>query len=262
MPNRELDLGVDVAPRHETAPSRCTGTPAAGDLLRSKRQPPVHVRLEFDDGSAVVVQGVGLIGRDPVPRIGGAIEHLISLADDTCSLSRTHLQFGVSASGLWVRDYWSTNGSEIECEGRLRRIEPGVPVAAPNGCSLHLGARRVTVRTVATGVTSVSAAIVGWGAAPRAGSGHERNQDAYCAELPVFVVADGMGGDGGGDLASRAAVDALASLGGRQWVTSEMLRAPLAHARAKIGWIDVAGGRPPGTTLSGVIITHVEAVPS
>jgi len=41
-----------------------------------------------------------------------------------------------------------------------------------------------------------------------------------------------------------------------------MLRACLADARARIGRIPVAQGQPPATTLSGVIATHVDNVPT
>jgi hypothetical protein len=41
-----------------------------------------------------------LIGRDPVACAGEKVEHLVALADDTLSVSGTHLEFGIGESGL------------------------------------------------------------------------------------------------------------------------------------------------------------------
>ncbi len=104
-----------------------------------------------------------------------------------------------------------------------------------------------------------------WGAATHIGAVHEQNreqnQDSYCATPPVFVVADGVGGHAGGEVASRAAVDSLGVLAGRAEVTDKMVAQCLTDARARIGLIE-HGGRPPGTTLSGVVITEADGVPS
>jgi protein phosphatase len=90
----------------------------------------------------------------------------------------------------------------------------------------------------------------------------ERNQDAYCAGSPVFVVADGMGGHCAGDVASREVIEAILPLVGRVPVIGAMLRACLTDARARIARIAVDSGRPPGSTLSGVIATRIDGVPS
>ena len=104
-----------------------------------------------------------------------------------------------------------------------------------------------------------------WGAATHIGAVHEQNreqnQDSYCATPPVFVVADGVGGHAGGEVASRAAVDSLLVLADRADVTDQMVARCLADARARIGQID-HGGRPPGTTLTGVVVTEADGVPT
>lgn len=111
----------------------------------------------------------------------------------------------------------------------------------------------------------VGGATVQWGAATHIGAVHERNheqnQDSYCTTPPVFVVADGVGGHAGGEVASRLAVESLLTLAGRTDVTDQMLTRCLADARARIGQIE-HGRRPPGTTLSGVIVTEADGVPS
>jgi protein phosphatase len=206
-----------------------------------------------------------LIGRDPGPAIGENVEHLVTLADDTLSLSRTHLEFGIGESGLWVRDRFSTNGSAIEVEGRRTRIKPGSRMPVPAGCTIHLGARQVKVRTI-PGCVVTGGTTLDWGAASHVGASHERrhehNEDAYCVGPPVFVVADGIGGHCAGDVASREAIEALLPLVGQVQATGEMLADCLSDARARIARIAVDHGRPPGSTLSGVIATHVHNVPS
>jgi PPM family protein phosphatase len=50
------------------------------------------------------------------------------------------------------------------------------------------------------------------GAATDVGLVREVNEDSYLCEPPVFVVADGMGGHDGGDIASRIVVEEFATL--------------------------------------------------
>jgi serine/threonine protein phosphatase PrpC len=50
------------------------------------------------------------------------------------------------------------------------------------------------------------------GSATDVGLVREVNEDAYLAEPPVFVVADGMGGHDGGDIASRIVVEEFGRL--------------------------------------------------
>jgi serine/threonine protein phosphatase PrpC len=230
-------------------------------MTNQKKMRLAQWRLEFEDGTSLPVTGSGLIGRDPVAATGEKVEHLVALADDTLSLSRTHLEFGIGEFGLWVRDRLSTNGSEIEVNGRRTPIERGSRIPAPSGCTIHMGARRLKVR-MATGRVLPGVATIDWGVATHMGASRRQNQDAQCTAPPVFVVADGMGGHSAGELASRAAVEALSALAGQVPVTVEMLTACIADARARIGRISAGSGRAPGTTLSGVIVTQIDDVPS
>ncbi|MBV8967222.1 MAG: protein phosphatase 2C domain-containing protein [Mycobacteriaceae bacterium] len=202
-----------------------------------------------------------MIGREPTVRAGDRTAHLLSLTDPTCSVSRTHLEFGLGNAGLWIRDCHSTNGSDIEFDGQRTPLEPGRVVDVPPGSTIHFGARHIRVCNVDSRAVS-GAVTLHWGAATRAGTGRERNEDSFGAAAPVFVVADGIGTHSGGHLASREAVRALLKLGARQPVTPDKLSSAIADARDRMARIPVSdGGKPPGTTISGVILTENEGVP-
>ena len=103
-------------------------------------------QLAFDDGSVIAVAGTGLIGRAPAPMPGEKVIHLVAVDDDTFSMSKTHLEFGLDDAGLWVCDRASTNGSVVETKGRQARLMPGVRVRTPPGATIHMGARRFGVQ--------------------------------------------------------------------------------------------------------------------
>ncbi len=56
-----------------------------------------------------------------------------------------------------------------------------------------------------------------YGAATDVGRVREVNEDAFLADPPVFVVADGMGGHEGGDVASAIVVEEFGALAGQEY---------------------------------------------
>lgn len=85
------------------------------------------------------------------------------------------------------------------------------------------------------------------------------NEDAYLAEAPLFLVANGMGGHDAGDRASAAVVAEFATLAGERSLGVDEVRAALRRARARVE--SIAGdGRAAGTTLTGVVIAEVGGV--
>lgn len=71
---------------------------------------PRAVALELSDGRTLPVDGVLLVGRNPV---GTGREKLVRVVDPARSVSKTHLQLGVDALGPWVVDRGSTNGTLV-----------------------------------------------------------------------------------------------------------------------------------------------------
>jgi len=225
------------------------------------RPRPLQCGLQFDDGSFLVVRGRGVIGRDPTRTDGDHPVHTVTLADGTCLISRTHLEFWTEQGTLWVRDCRSRNGSEVEIYGRRMRMRPGVAVPVPPTSTILIGRQRIRVRAVDHRAV-IGAVTVQWGAATRAGPRRERNQDTFGARPPVFVVADGIGSHSAGELASREAVQALLAVAEHPEVTDAVLSSALADARARIDEIPVHDGkRPPGTTISGAIVTQHDGMP-
>lgn len=103
--------------------------------------------LRFDDGHSVDVRGDGIIGREPVapPTADPAkvIKHV--LVDDTASVSKTHLLFGITRGELWVEDVGSTNGSAIALGDSWTELTKGVRYAVEKGSVVHMGQRSFKV---------------------------------------------------------------------------------------------------------------------
>jgi protein phosphatase len=88
------------------------------------------------------------------------------------------------------------------------------------------------------------------------------NEDAVIAQLPVFVVADGMGGHDAGDLASAIVAEEMTKLARQDVIDLPALKVRLDIARERIGEIDVADTeRAAGTTISGVVIVDQDGLP-
>lgn len=110
---------------------------------------PSAVKLRFDDGQQHVLAGAALVGRNPASSAGESVDLLIPFADMGRSVSKTHLHLIVDSTGVWVTDRNSTNGSGVTPRGGERqRLEPGQPVLAPVGATVHFGDRSFTVSAV------------------------------------------------------------------------------------------------------------------
>ncbi len=110
---------------------------------------PRAVKLRFDDGQQHVLAGSALVGRNPASGAGESVDLMIPFADMGRSVSKTHLHLIVDSTGVWVTDRNSTNGSGVTPRGGERqRLEPGQPVLAPVGATVHFGDRSFTVSAV------------------------------------------------------------------------------------------------------------------
>jgi serine/threonine protein phosphatase PrpC len=131
------------------------------------------------------------------------------------------------------------------------------PAATPRTSSATLPSATLTCNQPATARPAPKRVVLDWGSASR-GAHRDHNEDSFCTAAPVFVVADGIGGHSGGELASSAVVASLATLGGRSDITEAEIGACITEARTWIGRLDATEGKPPGSTLTGVIVTEGE----
>lgn len=96
-----------------------------------------------------------------------------------------------------------------------------------------------------------------WAALSDKGSKRAGNEDSSLSELPVFAVADGMGGHSAGDIASAAVVDRL---GG---ITTAVTDAPALEAALALALddIDKVGDESvlgTGTTVTGIALGEAD----
>jgi PPM family protein phosphatase len=88
------------------------------------------------------------------------------------------------------------------------------------------------------------------GAATSVGRVRQVNEDSYLAHPPLFVVADGMGGHGSGDLASRIAIEVMSACVPLRPLFAEAVLTALEHANREI--IDRDEADRMGTTATGL----------
>jgi PPM family protein phosphatase len=93
-----------------------------------------------------------------------------------------------------------------------------------------------------------------WSGATHTGKRREVNQDAFLTIFPLFVVADGMGGHIGGEIASASTVDRLTGVAEAGAVTPKAIEKALSRAVKDIAGHPETTDEGTGTTLTGVYL--------
>lgn len=93
-----------------------------------------------------------------------------------------------------------------------------------------------------------------WAGATDVGRRREVNQDALFADYPLFVVADGMGGHIGGEIASSSTVAQLGAAVRAGTVSPKTIEKALARAVKDIAAHPEATDDGTGTTVTGVFL--------
>lgn len=101
---------------------------------------------------------------------------------------------------------------------------------------------------------------IAWAAVSDVGRKRKANEDSYVARVPIFAVADGMGGHLSGDLASDAVVRRLDEGIPAIPAAPQLIEEALERASADI---DVIAGQSElgvGTTVTGAVLTVLDGV--
>jgi serine/threonine protein phosphatase PrpC len=93
-----------------------------------------------------------------------------------------------------------------------------------------------------------------WAAVTDTGRRREVNQDALLASFPLFVVADGMGGHVGGEIASASTIERLKPLAEAGGIDARAIEKAIARAVKDIASHPEATDDGTGTTLTGVYL--------
>lgn len=93
-----------------------------------------------------------------------------------------------------------------------------------------------------------------WSEVTHRGRRRDINQDAVLAEFPLFVVADGMGGHVGGEIASTSAVTRLRAVVDEGTITPKTIEKALARAVDDIASHPESTDDGTGTTVTGVYL--------
>ena len=96
--------------------------------------------------------------------------------------------------------------------------------------------------------------LLSWAGVTDLGRRRETNQDAFLAEYPLFIVADGMGGHAGGEIASRSTVARLEAIVEAGSVDREAIENALQLAVGDIADHPETTDEGTGTTLTGVYL--------
>lgn len=100
-----------------------------------------------------------------------------------------------------------------------------------------------------------------WAAVTDTGRRREVNQDAVFAAYPLFVVADGMGGHVGGEIASARAIERLQAVAESGTVTPKTIEKALARAVKDIASHPETTDDGTGTTVTGVFLDATGEAP-
>ncbi|WP_378146044.1 PP2C family protein-serine/threonine phosphatase [Cnuibacter sp. UC19_7] len=95
--------------------------------------------------------------------------------------------------------------------------------------------------------------VLSWAAQTDTGNKRQVNEDSVISGLPVFAVADGMGGHSAGDVASKAVVERLSELR-ESVVTPLQIEAALDLALTDIDRVGDESALGTGTTVTGVAL--------
>jgi hypothetical protein len=101
----------------------------------------------LDDGRELSLTGLVLLGRNPQAQPGEEDAQLIKIADETRTVSKSHLAIAVDSGGVFVVDRGSTNGSTVTTSnGVSTRCAAGEVVRVAEGSIVSIGDHWLEIR--------------------------------------------------------------------------------------------------------------------
>jgi uncharacterized RDD family membrane protein YckC len=154
-PPEGVSAGAPATPSAER--SQEAGSPPEEAATTTARVRPVAVPRDanaqtgwlavLDDGREIPVNGLVLLGRNPQPQPGEEDAQLIKIADDTRTVSKSHLAIATDADGAFVVDRGSTNGSTVTASsGVSTRCQVGERVRVAEGSIVSIGDHWLEIR--------------------------------------------------------------------------------------------------------------------
>jgi hypothetical protein len=144
-----------VPPRHDTdtrtermpaRPALPVFNPPAAAPDGVQQPPGPSWLVVLPTGARVPVNGILLVGRNPVRFGAWADAGLLPVDDPARSVSKTHAVFETVGDGIRVTDLHSTNGVSLQdASGAATQPTPGVPTPVAAGTTVLLGSYRVTI---------------------------------------------------------------------------------------------------------------------
>jgi len=111
-----------------------------------------------------------------------------------------------------------------------------------------------TTQTRRVAVAGAEEIVLEWAGATDTGLRRDNNQDAFLTEFPLFIVADGMGGHAGGEIASQSTVARLGEVVAAGEVSTDTIEAALHKTVQDIADHPETTDEGTGTTLTGVYL--------
>ncbi len=140
MPQQEIGAPSGGASPYEPAPDDTAGNLADQTSVAGRSPYLQEWSILLDDGRRIALDGLILLGRNPQPQAGEEDAQLIKIADETRTVSKSHLAVGLDAGGVYVVDRGSTNGSTVSTtNGMSTRCKAGEMVRVGEGAIVSIG---------------------------------------------------------------------------------------------------------------------------
>jgi uncharacterized RDD family membrane protein YckC len=137
--------GDRPAPNEGAGVTRVSPSTAVPESARADGQPGWLVVL--DDGREIDITGLVLLGRNPHAQPGEEDAQLIKIADETRTVSKSHLAIATDSDGAFVVDRGSTNGSTVTTSGGVStKCRMGERVRVGEGSIVSIGDHYLEIR--------------------------------------------------------------------------------------------------------------------